>query len=116
MVAKLIVTFCPLILLLSIVNAKATVDKPLHRQQRAAIGDRDDFWPNGVIHYAFDSSVSPRLQGLIQEAMTEWQDETCLLFLPRDQEDDYIKFYNRPNEEYCTCDSVGRRGGNRRSS
>ena len=111
MVAKLIVTFCPLILLLSIVNAKAAVDKPLHRQQRAAIGDRDDLWPNGVIHYAFDSSVSPRLQGLIQEAMTEWQDETCLLFLPRDQEDDYIKFYNRPNEEYCTCDSVGRRGG-----
>ena len=43
--------------------------------------------------------------------MTEWQDESCLLFLPRDQQDDYVKFYNHPNEEYCTCDSVGRRGG-----
>ena len=108
---KLHAIFCALALLLLTVDTKAAAAQPLHRQQRAAIGDRNDLWTNGVIYYSFDSSISPRLQGLIQEAMTEWQDETCLLFLPRDQQDDYVKFYNRPNEEYCTCDSVGRRGG-----
>ena len=59
----------------------------------------------------FYSGISPRLQHLLLEAMTEWQNETCPQFQPQDQETDYIKFYSYPNEEYCTRDSVGRMGG-----
>ena len=100
---------CILQLLLLIVSVKAaTIDQ---RDKRAAIGDREGLWTNGIVYYSFSSSISPRLQHLLEEAMTEWQNATCLQFLPRDKGDDYVKFYSHPNVEYCTCDSVGRRGG-----
>ena len=111
MQTKILITFCALTMLLSAVDAKSTIKELLHRQQRAAIAQREDLWTNGIVHYVFDSSISPRLRGLIEGAMTEWQDATCLLFVPRTEEDDYIKFVSRPNKEYCTCDSVGRRRG-----
>ena len=111
MLAKqfLTISIAALLLTLSAISADAT--EQLHRQQRAATSYTNDLWTNGRIYYSFDDSISSRLQGLIQGAMTEWQDATCLLFLPRNQEEDYVKFYSRPNREYCTCDSVGRRGG-----
>ena len=98
------------LLLLVSVQAGSSLQS-LDRNERATIGDRKYLWTNGTVYYSFDSSISPRLQYLLQKAMTEWQNETCLQFQPRDQETDYIKFYSYPNEEYCTCDSVGRMGG-----
>ena len=97
-------------LLIASIQAGSSLQS-LHRNERATIGDKEYLWANGIVHYSFDSSVSPRLQHLLQEAMTEWQNATCLEFQPRDQEIDYVKFYSYPNEEYCTCDSVGRMGG-----
>ena len=95
-----------LLFMLSVETAKIN-----QRDERAAIGDREDLWTNGTVYYSFSSNISPRLQHLLEEAMAEWQNATCLQFLPRDKEEDYVKFYSHPNEEYCTCDSVGRRGG-----
>lgn len=103
-----------LVLLLLVANTKAEIaaaESLAQRYQRAAIANREDLWTGGIIRYSFDSSISPRLQGLIEAAMTEWQDTTCLLFVQRNDEDNYIKFVSRPNKEYCTCDSVGMRGG-----
>ena len=109
MLAKLLLAFTATVLsFLVLVNTKP---EAVARQQRAAIAHRENLWTNGIVHFSFDSNISPRLQGLLQEAMNEWQDETCLLFVPRNQEEHYVKFENHPNQEYCTCDSVGRTGG-----
>ena len=111
MLAKQFLTISIAALLLTLSAIGVDAMEQLHRQQRAATSYTNDLWTNRRIYYSFDDSISPRLQGLIQDAMTEWQDATCLLFLPRNQEEDYVKFYSRPNREYCTCNSVGRRGG-----
>ena len=105
-------TVCTMTWLLLLVNVQAgSTLESMDRNERAAIGDRDDLWTNGAVYYSFDSSVCRILQRLLVEAMTKWQNKTCLQFQPRDQETDYIKFYSYPNEEYCTCNSVGRMGG-----
>ena len=101
--------FCAVVLSILAVYSKA--EEHVGRQSRAAIANRNDLWTNGIIHYSFDDNISPRLRGLLEEAMTEWQDATCLLFVLRNKEEHYIKFESHPNREYCTCNSVGRRRG-----
>ena len=98
-------------MLVSIDLIASTNQQFLNRNVRAAVGDGGNLWQNGTIYYTLDSSISPRLQGLIEEAMIQWKNVTCLQFLPRNQEDDYVTFFSHPNEEYCTCNSVGKQGG-----
>ena len=105
------VNFVVCIVVWSLLIVSIRADTYQQRNERAAIGDREDLWTNGTVFYSLDSSISPRLQHLLEEAMNEWQNATCLQFLPRYKEDDYVKFYSRPNEEYCTCNSTGRKGG-----
>ena len=98
------------LLLLVSVRTGASLQS-LYRNERATIGDREGLWTNGTVYYSFFGGISQRLEDLLQDAMTEWEMKTCLRFQQQVQEKDYVKFYSYPNEEYCTCDSVGRMGG-----
>lgn len=80
-------------------------------QSRSVIGNRDGLWPDGIVSYSFDSSVSTRLQNVIKEAMNEWEVKTCIRLIERTDQQDYIVFISQPNMEYCTCDSTGRLNG-----
>ena len=57
------------------------------------------------------------IKAIVQRAMDVWESATCLSFeYWKLNETDYVTFYYRPNEEYCTCDSIGMKGGEQRIS
>ena len=67
-----------------VADVGAVANFPQDRNKRATIGDRSNLWMNGIVYYSFDSSISPQLESWLLEAMTEWQNETCLKFQMRD--------------------------------
>lgn len=75
------------------------------------VSDRGKLWQDAIIRFKFASSVSDHLQSVLREAMNEWEDNTCLRFLERGEERDYVEFTSEPNKQYCTSDVVGRQGG-----
>ena len=71
--------------------------------------DRDLLWLNRQVHYAFDSSVSSGLRANIRTAMNTIERQTCLRFLHRFNERNYIWFTSYTNDG---CSSyVGQQGG-----
>ncbi|KAF8793935.1 astacin-like metalloprotease toxin 5 [Argiope bruennichi] len=63
-------------------------------------------WPNAEVPYVIDSSLA-KYQGAILEAIEDYHNHTCVRFVPRTNEKDYVKiFYGKG------CNShVGRSGG-----
>ncbi len=68
-------------------------------------------WPNGIIYYQYHTSVTQKLKNVIRQAMDDWESEACLEFIEESNTNGYVMFHHRPNEEYCTCDSIGHEGG-----
>lgn len=77
--------------------------------KRAAIRDTVDLWTDGTIPYQFSHTIPTGTKRLILEAIIHWETHTCLNFLPRSGEHDYIEFEN--TGEGCYSDSIGRKGG-----
>ncbi|XP_028402334.1 zinc metalloproteinase nas-15-like [Dendronephthya gigantea] len=80
---------------------------------------RNRLWPNGVVPYVFSSSVKNpvlNLVGLkgptenaIRGAMKEWEEKTCIRFVPRTNQASYVEFIDGG---FGKCYShVGRVGG-----
>ncbi|XP_019641075.1 PREDICTED: zinc metalloproteinase nas-6-like [Branchiostoma belcheri] len=71
-------------------------------------------WPKGVIPYTIDCSLQniPAALTAIRTAMRQWEDRTCIRFVKRTTEKDYLDFYRH---KYCQC-PVGRIGGRQRLS
>ncbi|XP_048587973.1 astacin-like [Nematostella vectensis] len=76
-------------------------------------------WPGGVVPYVLDKSVkNPFLNSLglkgpsekaIEGAIKEWQQKTCIRFVPRTDQKDYVQFFDGG---FSKCWSyVGRIGG-----
>lgn len=65
-------------------------------------------WPNGVIPYNFHSSVPSSDRNIINRCISEYHAKTCLKFVPRTSQRDYIEFENKPTGCWS---SVGRTGG-----
>jgi hypothetical protein len=64
-------------------------------------------WPNGVMPYVIDGSLSPQQQVIIMQAMQHLSDNTSLSFTARSAETDYVEF-----QAAGGCSSyVGRIGG-----
>ena len=96
-----------------IVAASSIAASESGRDPRQAAGE--GIWPDGIIYYYYDDSVTERVKAIVQRAMDIWESATCLSFEYRKlNETDYVTFYYRPNEEYCTCDSIGMKGGEQR--
>ncbi len=67
-------------------------------------------WANGVVPYTFDSGLSSSERNTIRNAMDHWEDNTCLRFVRRTSQRDYIHFTD-DDDDGCYSDSVGRDGG-----
>ncbi len=49
-------------------------------------------WPNNVVPYTFDPALSAAMRGLINQAITHWNQNTIVLLKPRSGESDYVRF------------------------
>ncbi|XP_069993615.1 zinc metalloproteinase nas-4 isoform X2 [Penaeus vannamei] len=74
---------------------------------RNAIISKDRRWPNAVIPYVISSSYSKSERSTIAAAMAEFHRSTCIRFVPRNAEKDYIHILKGDG---CYS-SVGRTGG-----
>ncbi|XP_028415357.1 zinc metalloproteinase nas-14-like [Dendronephthya gigantea] len=48
-------------------------------------------WPNGIIPYTIDTSFSQAHKNMILSAMQDWENGTCLSFVPFTNENVYVK-------------------------
>ncbi|KXJ22470.1 Blastula protease 10 [Exaiptasia diaphana] len=62
---------------------------------RAATNDKAKLWPGAVIPYELDCSVASLDWGVraIKQAMSAWEEKTCIRFKQRTNETNYIWFY-----------------------
>ncbi|KAL9973985.1 hypothetical protein ACROYT_G020512 [Oculina patagonica] len=56
---------------------------------------RSRYWPNGVVPYTIDSSLSSQSRAMqaIRAAMNTWSKKTCIQFVKRTNEKGYIEFF-----------------------
>ncbi len=52
--------------------------------------DRAHLWPNKTVPYAFDSSATPGIRTLVQQAAQVYLDRADIRLIPRTTEDDYV--------------------------
>jgi len=66
-------------------------------------------WPDATVYYSYGSGISTDRAHTIRGALERWEDSTCLRFVPRTSESDYVEFVDLGDD---SCSSViGRSGG-----
>ncbi|KAI3382126.1 hypothetical protein SNEBB_011120 [Seison nebaliae] len=81
-----------------------------YRHRRAAVSDKNLLWPKAVIPFLFHDSIDESLIPFFYEASGIWQKNTCIKFVNRTTESDYLIVKN--GLDICGCCSyVGRIGG-----
>jgi len=76
--------------------------------KRSAMSDEKYKWPDAVVPYEFHTSLLPKVRRQIIRGIGLYQKYTCVKFVPRKNEEDYVIFRSKPH----VCSShVGRRGG-----
>ena len=78
-----------------------------HVGRRAATSDEDMLWSHGIVPYVIGNNLRRR-RNMIMEAMNAWSDSTCLHFIERTSERDYI-FFTEHNKDW-SISAVGRTG------
>jgi len=73
---------------------------------RNAIRNKRQLWPNGKVPYVISSQYSKRERGVIASAIEEYHAKTCIKFVPRTNQRDYIHIVKGSG---CSS-SVGRVG------
>lgn len=63
-----------------------------HERNRRDIVHQRYRWPNGIVPYVIESSLSAGAQSNIAAAMAEYSSLTCLRFVPRSNEAYYMRF------------------------
>ena len=79
-----------------------------HVSRRAAISNEDKLWSSKVVPYEINSSFTAIERQNILTAVETWSNSTCIEFVARSSEEDYIIF--EKSSEGCNS-NVGRRGG-----
>ncbi|XP_076358916.1 zinc metalloproteinase nas-15-like [Tachypleus tridentatus] len=74
---------------------------------RNAIRDPQSKWPGGKIPYVISSEFSSRDRTVISAAFQEYEKKTCIRFVPRSNEQDYVQITGGSG---CSS-AVGRNGG-----
>lgn len=64
-------------------------------------------WPDGIMPYSFDGSLTSSAQTKIEQAIAHWNATTPIRLVPRTSEDDYVNFID---ESGCAS-YIGRIGG-----
>ncbi|KAL7636754.1 UNVERIFIED_CONTAM: hypothetical protein RMT77_012508 [Armadillidium vulgare] len=82
----------------------------VNAEEKNAVGDYSLLWPGGVIPYEFSFGyrMLPFEQFLITRAMRDIERKSCVKFVPRKDEYDYVKIIF---DSYKCYSNVGRRGG-----
>lgn len=76
------------------------------RQNRNVV-KQEDTWPMGKIPYVIDHDVEDELEVLIRKVMLHYEKHTCIRFVPRTYEMDFVLIF-----EGSGCySSVGKKGG-----
>lgn len=80
---------------------------PERSSSRAATNVDKIKWPNGIIPYEFDCSVAnmDRAVRTTMEAIAEWESKTCLRFVKRTTEKEYL-WLHRGNGCWCEVGKV----------
>lgn len=65
-------------------------------------------WPNGVVPYSFHSSVPASDRNIISRCISEYHAKTCIKFVPRSSQYDYVEFEGKRTGCWS---SVGKIGG-----
>ncbi|GAV09067.1 hypothetical protein RvY_18665 [Ramazzottius varieornatus] len=60
-----------------------------------AIVDKNLRWKNGMVPYKISESFTTEQKRIIQDALRDIMAKTCIVFVPRRSEADYISFVNR---------------------
>eukprot|EP00117_Sycon_ciliatum_P035767 scpid63239/ scgid27042/ Tolloid-like protein 1; Chicken tolloid-like protein 1; Metalloprotease colloid len=79
------------------------------RYRRASTSTYERLWSNGIIPFSIHSSIQHDEERMfaVRAAIYSWEGSTCLKFVPRLAEPDFIEFRN---EDGCWS-YIGRRGG-----
>ena len=88
--------------------AKHGGDHGSHVSKRAATSDETMLWPSKTVPYVISTDFTDTQRENILQAMRNWSDETCIRFVARSYQPDYISFIKNNSE----CNSyIGRVGG-----
>ncbi|KFM80738.1 Blastula protease 10, partial [Stegodyphus mimosarum] len=68
--------------------------------QMKALPNRGGLWTEKVIPYVFHQTVNKSTGNMIRDAMSEWEKRTCLTFVPRTSERQYLRFRTDGNGCY----------------
>ena len=79
------------------------------RFSRASVSSLDQIWTGGVIPYVIHACIDKQLGVVIRNAMKQWESSTCLKFVQRNGQEDYVEF-TCSSQPICTS-YVGRVGG-----
>ncbi|XP_032223331.2 SCO-spondin isoform X3 [Nematostella vectensis] len=76
-------------------DIKVPHNSPRRRYSRAATSDPTKLWPNSVIPYRIADSITrrPEHAKILKGAIAEWERKTCLRFIERTTQTDYVEFY-----------------------
>ena len=75
------------------------------REKRGAARNRD-LWPDATVYYSYGTGISTSRAYTIRDAMDRWEDGTCLRFIPKTTETNYIDFVDR-GDNRCNTNSIG---------
>ncbi|XP_057372024.1 hatching enzyme 1.2-like [Daphnia carinata] len=59
---------------------------------RQAVGDSPHLWPNGIVPYVIDNKYDAASKAIILDGIAEFGKYTCIKFVPRTTQSDYIIF------------------------
>lgn len=66
-------------------------------------------WPNGVVPYVIGSGFTSADQSIIQRAIAEYHSKTCLKFVKRTNEKDYLSIESSKTGCWSSVGKVGKR-------
>ena len=90
-----------------IIEGDILVPINLYYKQKPAATWETKFWPNGIVPFEFDATVTPTNQNNMLAAMAEWERVANVDFRARSNESDYLHIQDATNNS----SQVGRQGG-----
>ena len=62
--------------------------------QSAVVRNDRSLWADARVPYILDSSLDSAARQVIQQAINEYANSTCVRFVPRNSERDYVRFFS----------------------
>ena len=80
-----------------------------HIIQFQTAGVKTQLWPGAIVYYAFDSSLSESFISNIVKAMEWWTTTTCVRFIKRTTQPDYVVFQALKSGCFSNVGYLGRK-------